>query len=200
MNKYLVIDAETTGLDPEKNGIITLSAAIIDDKEKVVSTFDGYNRDWENFECDLQALNVNGFKFGFKPSFKALNNSNIQYFESTNYLLQGFSNYLLSASQPTYIMGMNVRFDLDFIKHAAKNAKINFGKALPYQIIDPMIMAHCLIDAGVLKNIKHVNSKNLYEKFNIPDAGIHASHVDVKLTFELWKKMREMISTEVVNV
>jgi hypothetical protein len=51
-----------------------------------------------------------------------------------------------------------------------------------------------------LKNIKHVNSKNLYEKFNIPDAGIHASHVDVKLTFELWKKMREMISTEVVNV
>ena len=89
---------------------------------------------------------------------------------------------------------------MDFIKHAAKNAKINFGKALPYQTIDPMIMAHCLIDAGVLKNIKHVNSKNLYEKFNIPDTGIHNSHVDVQLTFELWKKMREMISTEVVNV
>jgi DNA polymerase-3 subunit epsilon len=204
MSKYLVIDTETTGLNPDKHTIITLSASLFDSNYNLVSSFDGYNDSWEEYECDLNALKVNGFRFGNRSNIgeniknlalkEQLKNQFASY-SCLQYMIKSFSNYLATNEKIDYVIGMNVKFDLSFIHATSKLTKVNLDNAIPHKVIDPLVVANALFDSGVLKDIKSINSKNLYEKFDIPYQGIHNSHVDVQLTFELWKKMKTMISS-----
>lgn len=188
MSKYLIVDCETTGLDPNRHGIITLSALICDD-DKIIKEWHGTNNDWRNHDVDTSALKVNNFKFGESVYFGLRETKQIACNQQT--LLEQFADFCLyNATTCEYLMGMNVQFDLNFIKKAFEKQKVNIDGLLPRKQIDPLHFAAGLIDAGIISKTKYLNSKYLYDLYEISSEGIHASDIDVRLTFELWKKMK----------
>lgn len=60
--KYLIIDTETTGLSPTKNGLIQLAAAALDKKLEVLGTicFDICPANG-TYQIDAESLEINGF-------------------------------------------------------------------------------------------------------------------------------------------
>lgn len=188
MSKYLVIDTETTGLNPSKHGIITLSALICDD-EKIIKEWHGVNNNWRECDIDVGALKVNNFKFGESVYFGLRDTKQVSCDQQT--MLQHFADFCLyNAGSCEYLLGMNVQFDLSFIKKAFEKQNINIDGLFPRRQIDPLHFATGLIDIGILSKTKYLNSKFLYDLYEIESNGIHASDVDVRLTFHLWQKMK----------
>lgn len=188
MSKYLVIDTETTGLDPNRHGIITLSALICDD-EKIVKQWHGVNNNWREYDVDVGALKVNNTKFGESVYFGLCDTKQLSCNQET--LFEHFADFCLyHVGNCDYLLGMNVQFDLSFIKKAFEKQKINIDGLLPRRQIDPLHFAAGLIDIGILSKTKCLNSKFLYDLYEIESNGIHASDVDVRLTFQLWQKMK----------
>lgn len=200
MSRYLVIDSETTGLDPESNGLITFSAVVYENQNKIAQ-WHGANKQWDKFVIDTSALRVNNISF-YSSDFFSVSSSNIVSgnAEAGYYLLETYETFVkfltafLIENAPAcdFLMGMNVQFDLAFLKKACRSFNINIEGLLPRKQIDPLIIASSMSDTGLYyKNMKYINSKNLYEYHGISHEGIHRSDVDVRLTFELWQKMKK---------
>lgn len=202
MSRYLVIDSETTGLDPESNGLITFSAVVYENQDKVVQ-WHGANKQWDRFIVDTSALRVNNISFFGSEYFSVSSESIISGHAGEGfYLIENYETFVkfltafLIEHAPTcdFLMGMNVQFDLAFLKKACRSFNINIDGLLPRKQIDPLIIASSLSDTGIyFKNMKYINSKNLYEYYEISHEGIHRSDVDVELTFQLWQKMKKDI-------
>lgn len=106
-----------------------------------------------------------------------------------------FSNWILEeALDCDYLMGMNVQFDIAFIKRMFGLLNINIDRVMPKRQIDPLIVAAAAYDSGVFGDKKiEIRSKDLYDFYEMDSNGIHRSDKDVKLTFELWEKMKKHI-------
>jgi DNA polymerase III epsilon subunit-like protein len=59
--KYLILDAEMTGLNPHKNGLIQFATAALDKNLKILETFVTDICPPEGFEINEEALQINGF-------------------------------------------------------------------------------------------------------------------------------------------
>ncbi len=191
MVAYLVLDCETTGLDRTKHGVITLSASLyrtLNDEIPNVSTFNAINMDWFNaYEINLDAMKVNGIKI-VSPFDKCYSK-----YDSPLRMYRAFSQWLLGLGKIDYIVGININFDIEFIKSEALKCGIDFGNVLPRKRIDPQIIANSLVDAGVLK-LDSTSSENLYKAFNIEANEIHDSKADVLTTWQLWLKVKNLLS------
>ena len=202
MSKYLVVDCETTGLDPEIHGLITLSAVVYDGKKKV-SQWHGANKDWQQFTIDASALKVNGISLFQTEYFSVLTRDIIEgTTEKGYYLIENYSTFvrffvswlLENATDCDFLLGMNVQFDLSFIKKACNTFNMKIDSLLPRKQIDPLIIASAALDSGKLKSdLKYINSQSMYNMYEINSQGIHRSDVDVVLAFELWQKMKKDI-------
>lgn len=204
MSRYMVVDTETTGLDHNIHGIITLSAIVFEDTE-IVSGWNGVNKDWSSkFKIDLSALKVNGFKID-RPNTYFGNifefNNKVNYVNFINYqgFVYNFADYMLSeCPNIDYMVGMNLQFDLGFISKAMTDYDININGFLPRKHIDPRIIACALQDCNNLpKPMKYINSESLYEAYQIeaPKA-LHASDTDVYMTHKLWLEMKKTFSVK----
>jgi len=61
LGKFIVIDTETTGLHPNKHGLIQLAAISLDEKLEILDTFNVDVRPPDNVEISDQALEINHF-------------------------------------------------------------------------------------------------------------------------------------------
>jgi len=186
MEKYLVIDSETTGLNDKVHGIITLSALVCDDS-KIVKQWHGINRDWQSYRIDIAALKVNGMLFSEIPVSE---NKFCRFYNEEDFIKDFAYFCLTEAASCQYLVGMNVQFDIGFIKEIFEKHNIDINGLLPKRQIDPLIYASCLIDSGMMKETKYLNSKYLYDSYKINSDKIHRSDVDAELTFTLWQKMK----------
>lgn len=59
--KYLVVDTETTGLDPHNHILIQLAAAVLDEKMNIIETFCVDVKGEGDFPFSTEALDVTGF-------------------------------------------------------------------------------------------------------------------------------------------
>ena len=202
MSKYLVVDCETTGLDPEIHGIITLSAVVYDGPKKV-SQWHGVNKEWQQFTIDSSALKVNNISL-YQTDYFSIPTKEIVEGKADQgyYILENYSTFvrffvswmLENAVNCDFILGMNVQFDISFIKKACNAFNIKIDSLLPRKQIDPLIIAAAASDAGILNpDIKYFNSQAMYNLYEIDSKGIHRSDIDVRLAFELWQKMKKDI-------
>ena len=109
----IVVDIETTGLDPKRHSIIEIGAI---DFNNPTNYFNGRCRIWTGAEVDLTALQVNGFTLREIQDQKIL---------SQEELISDFKTWTDSIEDKT-IAGQNVDFDISFLVESTRRTGKEF--------------------------------------------------------------------------
>jgi DNA polymerase III epsilon subunit-like protein len=110
----IVLDIETTGLDPRRHSIIEIGAV---DFSNPSNYFSGKCQIWSGAEVDFQALEINGF------TLEEIQDKKI---DSHQELLSSFKNWTELIEDKT-IAGQNVDFDISFLIESYKRFGLNFN-------------------------------------------------------------------------
>ena len=192
--KILLFDVETTGLDPVKNGIITLSGAII---------INGEVRNWFDFKCrplatdDIspEALEVNG-----------LTVDEIMAWQEPKEMLRQFHGLLEDYVRPRdnkhnnrnrfTPMAYNAMFDVNFLSECYKKSGFRPVASKKYDILGSVLNRGLTQDVHkvvtVLEflcpelNLKSHKLSTVAEALGIP-INAHEGISDCRATWELWK-------------
>ncbi len=108
----IVLDIETTGLDPIKHSIIEVGAIEFDNP---LNIFNERCQIWPGAEIDPGALEVNGFKLD------EITNPDIL---TQKELLVRFNEWISSIEDRTFA-GQNVDFDINFLNESCKRSHIS---------------------------------------------------------------------------
>jgi len=137
----IVLDVETTGLDPMKHSIIEIGAL---DFSNPQNQFYEKCQIRKGAEIDSKALEINGYS---ESQCQDPNKASLEQ------ILINFINWLDKIEDKT-IAGHNVDFDISFLKDSIKrfNIEFNFG----FRKVDQ----HSLIYAHHLKSLKKIPLKN----------------------------------------
>lgn len=113
----IVLDIETTGLDPKRHSIIEIGAI---DFNNPTNYFNGKCQIWSGAAVDLSALEVNGF------TLKEIQDQNIL---TQVELISDFKTWTDSIEDRT-IAGQNIDFDISFLIESTRRIgqKFNWGK------------------------------------------------------------------------
>ena len=188
----LFLDTETSGLDPQSNGILQLSAEFHSDGKLVNSFNERIKHD--SIKVDLGALKVNRIKLGQVDSLGLPH----------DFVMAKFVDWLLMLHEQysnIVVVGHNLSFDVNFIKAALqKMGCYNVDAVLPYRVIDTSGLARFLASLGV---------KELDEVFNAAQGSslaaiakglglkvpteLHNSAVDVELTAAVFYKFQQLM-------
>ena len=161
---YTVVDVETTGLSPQKDDIIELSALKVRDNKVV-----------EEFSTLLKSSKgVNNFISGLTGITNSmLNNAPI---------IEDVLPEFLAFIGNDIILGHNVNFDMRFIK---AKTQLVLNKMVENSIMDTMIFAK--------RNLELPNFKltTIAQYYDIDTKNNHRGLKDCYITFEVYNKLRE---------
>lgn len=170
----IVIDVETTGLDPNRHSIISLGAVDFNNKENL---FYEECRLKEDSEINLNALKVNGF------TEEQINNQKL----SCKELLEKFIEWSKKINDMT-IGGHNVQFDISFLQNHFKHYNLKWIYGHKY------LDLHSIFYFQLLKNKKSINLKDNKSDLNLDfiikhlglkkRTGLHNALEDAQLTAE----------------
>lgn len=219
MSHILFIDTETTGLDPKRNGIISLCASLYKDGEFVESYETGephhpndcsfqtqwykFNKNFEEYHIDLSAMRVNKLALtqdGLRHQLFYQGRSGHNRLAPQELLIEegdfakSFANFLVEMTKVPnlHIGGMNVQFDLKFIYALLDKHHLNPNGVIPTRVVDTQIIAAFLQNTGMIK-VPNLKSETLYQHFEIDAQGIHSAFADVEYTAQLYYKMEQKI-------
>ena len=161
---YTVVDIETTGLSPQRDDIIELSALKVRDTKVV-----------EEFSTLLKSSKgVNSFISGLTGITNSmLNNAPI---------IEDVLPEFLAFIGNDIILGHNVNFDMRFIK---AKTQLVLNKMVENSIMDTMIFAK--------RNLELPNFKltTIAQYYDIDTKNNHRGLKDCYITFEVYNKLRE---------
>lgn len=161
---YTVIDIETTGLSPQNDDIIELSALKIRNN-KVVEEFSSLLKSSKGVSSFIS--NLTGI------TEKMLINAPV-----IEDILPQFLNFI----ENDIILGHNVNFDMRFIK--SKTQRV-LNKTIENNIMDTMVLAKQNLS---LPNYKLITIAQYY---NIDTKNNHRGLKDCYITFEVYNKLRD---------
>jgi DNA polymerase-3 subunit epsilon len=179
--RLLFVDVETTGTDPNRNGIIQLSG-IIDINGTEVERFNYQIKPYDDCEYTEEALKVNNTTKGeidnFPPESEVFAKFDIRLKSNT---------VEFSKADKYYIIGYNVFFDKEFM---FKFYSRNNGKLQYYcwgNPIDIMTLAsqRLIMERPNLKDFKLATVAR-YLGIQVADSRLHDAMYDVELTRELY--------------
>lgn len=155
----IVVDVESTGLDPKKHSIVSIGAVDFDNPDY---QFYRECRIWDGAEVSKSALDVNGF-------------SEDEIVDATKVSLEAamedFIKWADDCDDKT-LAGVNPSFDRDFLKASAEKAGIKWDFA--YRMVDlhSLCYSHYLsrgIDPPMKNNHTCITSDKTYEYVGLPD-------------------------------
>lgn len=182
----LVLDLETTGLDSEANGILSIAAKLYNSNREVVTSFKS-NCNPEDAEINLGALKVNRFTI---ETIKSLRSEKDTILHFCDWLLS------LKVDGELVVAGHNVHFDLSFIKSKLKKYNISgFDQAVSHRVIDTASVGRVLVEAGVLPKNTKISLKDLVVASGIEydSERHHSAEYDVNITAKLLFKMIDLL-------
>ena len=154
----IVLDIETTGLNPKKHSVIEVAAIEFDNPQNV---FNEICRKWPGAEIDQKALDINGF------SPEEITNPAIL---SQKELLMRFNDWLNATGDRT-IAGHNIAFDISFLNESCKrfNLSYDYGKRTVDQ--HSLVYSHFLkrkIKPPLKDGVSNLNSDFIMSYVGIP--------------------------------
>lgn len=177
----IVIDIETTGLDPERHAVISLGAV---DFENPEHTFYSECRAFEGADIDDQALTVNNFtkKDITQPSK-----------EDPKVLLLGFQEFAKLCKDST-LGGQNPGgFDIRFLEKAAQREHINWTFARHAVDLHTLCYAHMRtnnVPVPIKNNHSALNLARILEYVGLGEIDVpHHALEDARLTAEAMSRL-----------
>ena len=104
-DKLVLIDFETTGLDPQKHEIIEIGALLCDPKTLDIC--------WE-YESKLKPVMIDQAQ----PEALAVNGYTPELWKDAQAFIPGFTDFLAKLDHTMFFTGQNVWFDVGFYQHA----------------------------------------------------------------------------------
>lgn len=167
-DSYVVLDLETTGLDPQWDSIVEMAAIKV---ENGVVT-DRY-----------ESLINPGYKIsGFITELTGITNDMLQDAPSIERALPGF----LSLIQSDVMLGHYLCFDVRFLKAAAEKQGLAFEKC---QYVDTLRIAR-----KVYPEWRHHRLRDLVENLHIESEGAHRAMPDVLATKASYDALRKTLA------
>ena len=116
---YLLVDTETTGLDPNRHACLEIGAAVLDDKFELVpdAVFHRYIRPGPSAKIDAAAIQINGHGWAVDPSSETYLASP-QPHEAWKQFFDWLAQHFAEAGIPKQVIpvGWNVSFDVGFLR------------------------------------------------------------------------------------
>lgn len=190
--KVLWTDTETTGLDPECNGIIQLAMIIeIDDKIAAKRIFQMCPT---GRTATTEALKVNGYT---KEQITSFTPWEQVYKEVVEFLGRYVDKF--DKNDKYILAGQNVKFDSDMMKSWFEycNDKYWFSWVKAGAMIDTLHMVTALQWAGRIPILESRKNSALCEYFGIDLSNAHDAMADIEATRQVAYKMRDLIENKV---
>ena len=174
MNKYLIIDTETGGLEPSKHSLLEFAAILADDKFNIDATFSTPIKSKDgNYVVSAKALEVNGMSL-----------DHIDRYGNTPDIIASQLDFLLRGEEQLTVVGHNISFDLQFIEGPIGEVIKKHSKRRP---IDTSAIASFLISLGHISP-KSGSLQNLADYFDIKRDAQHRALSDAKTTLSLLQR------------
>lgn len=168
-NEYVIVDVETTGLSPEYDEIIEISAIKIKDN-----------------------LIIDRFTSLVKPKYKisefiekltGITNEMLKIAPSLKCIIPKFKDFISNS----ILLGYNVNFDINFLYDALVK---ELGTELSNNYIDVLRLARIVLKDSNLPNCR---LKNIALHFNLDINNMHRGEKDCELTFEVFKNIQKTV-------
>ncbi len=173
----IVLDLETSGLDPLTHSILSIGAVEYDNPKNI---FYGECTLREGAVVDLVALEINGFTLDHIKSTK----------KSCEQLLKEFLIWTETIKHKT-IAGHNVWFDASFLREGFKFYHIKWAFRHRYVDLHSIFYFHCLkhsIPFPLNKGISGIDLDFIITYLHLkPREGVHNALSDAQLTCESFK-------------
>ena len=160
---YVVVDVETTGINPEKDQIIEIAAIKMEDNE--IITFQELVKIEKGLQKEISELT------GITDEMLADNGKDI------DVVLDEFLDFVGNA----ILVGYNVKFDVSFLNAELKKSG---NEALTNKTI-------CLLQEAKRKQklLRDYKLNTVLKKYDISTEGLHRAYADVKAEYELAVKL-----------
>ncbi|MFH1826397.1 MAG: exonuclease domain-containing protein [bacterium] len=168
--EYVVLDIETTGLEPTKNEITELGAMKIKGQE-IIEIFSTLIKPKEPISAEITRIT-------------GIDDEMVKDFPPAKKILPKFFEFLGSA----ILVAHNTDFDIAFIKHHLKQeANID----LTNETICTVKLARYLLPSLVNHKLHTVGAH-----FNLPIVNRHRAMGDVEITFQVWLRFIDLLKEQ----
>ena len=164
-DEYVIIDIETTGLDPQKDKIIELAGIKIKNN-KIVEEYSSL-------------INPEMIISNFITELTGIDNYMVCKEPTIEIELKNFLNFIGNS----LVIGHNVNFDINFIYD---NALKYYNKIFENNYLDTLKLSRKLL------NLENHKLKTLSEAFNIDYKNAHRALRDCYITFNVYNKLKEL--------
>lgn len=177
-SKLLFLDTETTGLDPNKNGVIQV--AMIHGNHELEFKVNPLPL---GVKVDKEASKINGYK---KKHIKKLPNHKAM-FEKMKGYLDIYLNPFDKEDKFT-VVGYNVKFDVEFLHGWAEKEEFKFmGSYLDWRVIDVLVLARTAHYLGQMPSEpENFKLETICKVYGIT-INAHDALDDIKATKELFE-------------
>lgn len=184
--KECFIDVETTGLDPEKHGVIQVAGIIRPDHVDRVQIFDFRCKPFKNDLVNKEALALHNLKM---EDLQTLEEPLKTYGALTNL----FSTYVdkFNRGDKMLFIGYNAGFDYNFMrKFWEKAGDKYFGSFFWFPYIDVMTIAmlHLKEQRHTMKDFKLVTVARAFG-LEVDETKLHEALYDISLTVFIYDKV-----------
>jgi DNA polymerase III epsilon subunit-like protein len=184
--RYIFIDTETTGLDPEVNDVIEIAMLVYDEDNEIARLSTKLSA---SGIIDLEALKVN------KAQIADVQASDEGVYNVRQAIVQNVAQFLVDYMTPkTFVIGHNVQFDYAFLDSLFKEHGIDLSRLVsPRHLLDTQQIAKFLHDSGELdlKNFRMITLWNeLFEGEGEYEDNAHSAIKDAIMVKDIYFKLR----------
>jgi len=183
-DRYLFIDTETGGLNPDEHSLLSLAMVIWEDME-IIDSMELLINDGV-LSVTKEALSIN------KIDVEKHKRSAISSHQAIEKIFSFTSKYFPEQHKIT-LAGHNVHFDANFLRIFFSRNNHDFNKYFSHRIIDTSSILHYLYLAGCIQQ-KAISSDEAFDLFNIEVEGRHTALGDAMATAKLFTKLLNLIN------
>jgi len=175
-NKVLVIDVETTGLDPSRHACIDVGAVLLDESLHPVKEFSSLIAPWEGAEIMEQAMKVN-----------KINQKRLKTAPVIDEVVKQFHKTFRLDEVPPLIAGWNVWLDVAFVKDLYQ--RVQRVWPFSYRLLDVQsVLSFHLLLAGI-------SQEKAIEKF-LNERQEHRALADARHTAKLLQQLAQRLFSD----
>jgi DNA polymerase III epsilon subunit-like protein len=203
---YLAFDTETTGINANKNNLLTACFIVTDDN---LIEIDRLNLSLKHYDYNvsIKAMEINKIdliKHHYDSvDIKSARNSLLDFLKKhKNKAIDSESESRSSYNKTFTPIGHNVTFDINFIKNSGLLTENEYMSFISFNSLDTICIAQYLKLTGDLPKKQSISLINLCKYYGIEASvntnSYHTAEYDIEMTLQLLRKFKS-INVKLIN-